>query len=68
MAGFVLPPQERHEALNLMGRMEMESIGRNTRATRELLEGVYKKQDEGQGTTGQVDWVSMLGERGLQLI
>lgn len=60
----------------------MESIGRNTRATRELLEAVYCVQDEQSwaqprpqqqqfgegGGGGDVDWIRMLGERGLQLI
>ncbi|KAL8755146.1 MAG: hypothetical protein Q9199_003850 [Rusavskia elegans] len=75
MAGFVLPRHERGRALRLMGGMEMESIGRNTRATRELLEAVYCVQDEqswgkqqfGEGG-GDVDWIRMLGEKGLQLI
>ncbi|KAL8770726.1 MAG: hypothetical protein Q9209_003593 [Squamulea sp. 1 TL-2023] len=72
MAGFVLAPHERGQALKLMEGMEMESIGRNTRATRELLEAVYCVQDGqnwGQlGEGGEVDWIRMLGERGLQLI
>lgn len=67
----MLPPSERVLALGLMERMERESIGRNTRATRELLEDVYKRVDAGegggQGNSG-VDWVRVLGERGLQLI
>ncbi|KAL8779368.1 MAG: hypothetical protein Q9213_006973 [Squamulea squamosa] len=73
MAGFVLAPHERGQALSLMESMEMESIGRNTRATRELLEAVYCAQDEqhwgqfGEGG-GDVDWIRILGERGLQLI
>ncbi|KAI4089170.1 MAG: hypothetical protein LQ344_005550 [Seirophora lacunosa] len=71
MAGYVLPPSERALALGLMERMERESIGRNTRATRELLEDVYRRVDAGegggQGNSG-VDWVRVLGERGLQLI
>ena len=75
MAGFVLPRHERGQALQLMEGMEVESIGRNTRATRELLEAVYCMQDErswgqqqfGEGK-GDVDWIRMLGERGLQLI
>lgn len=46
MAGFVLPRHERGQALELIKGMEMESIGRNTRATRELLEAVYCMQDE----------------------
>ncbi len=80
MAGFVLPRHERGQALTLMKGMEMESIGRNTRATRELLEAVYCVQDERSwaqpqqqqfgegGGGGDVDWIRMLGERGLQLI
>lgn len=55
-------------ALGLMEGMEVESIGRNTRATRELLEEVYMRGDAGtQGAMG-VDWIGVLGERGLQLI
>ncbi|KAL8675349.1 MAG: hypothetical protein Q9168_000306 [Polycauliona sp. 1 TL-2023] len=79
MAGIVLPRHERGQALRLMEGIEIESIGRNTRATRELLEAVYTLQDEqrwghqqqshplGEGE-GDVDWIRMLGERGLQLI
>ncbi|KAL8737648.1 MAG: hypothetical protein Q9181_001462, partial [Wetmoreana brouardii] len=64
MAGYVLPRGERHEALTLMGGMEMESIGRNTRATRELLEEVYWRMDEGQRqgeVEVEVDWVRITG-------
>ncbi|KAL9007008.1 MAG: hypothetical protein Q9188_000296 [Gyalolechia gomerana] len=72
MAGFVLPVQERGLALNLMEGMEMESIGRNTRATRELLEDVFERSDRGEGMGAKgasgVDWIRVLGERGLQLI
>ncbi|KAI4129969.1 MAG: hypothetical protein LQ338_001975 [Usnochroma carphineum] len=68
MAGYVLPVRERGMALGLMEGMEVESIGRNTRATRELLEEVYMRGDAGtQGAMG-VDWIGVLGERGLQLI
>ncbi|KAI4144163.1 MAG: hypothetical protein LQ341_002710, partial [Variospora aurantia] len=60
MAGYVLPPGERRLALGLMEVMERESIGRNTRATRELLEDVYARADAGeggaQGSSG-VDWI-----------
>ena len=69
MAGFVLPVPERGLALSLMEGMETESIGRNTRATRELLEEVFAR---GEGMGGKwpsgVDWIRVLGERGLQLI
>ncbi len=73
MAGFVLAPQKREQALRLMESMERESIGRNTRATRELLEAVHCVQDEQSWRQhgeegGDVDWIRILGERGLQLI
>lgn len=68
MAGYVLPVQERGLTLGLMEGMEVESIGRNTRATRELLEDVYKRGDEGGTGPSEVDWIRVLGERGLQLI
>lgn len=72
MAGYVLPVQERGLALKLMEGMEMESIGRNTRATRELLEDVFERGDRGEGGgkvgASGVDWIGVLGERGLQLI
>lgn len=68
MAGYVLPKPDRELALGLMERMERESIGRNTRATRELLEEVYKREDEDRTGLSGVDWISVLGERGLQLI
>ncbi|KAL8904698.1 MAG: hypothetical protein Q9207_003091 [Kuettlingeria erythrocarpa] len=68
MAGYVLPKPDRELALGLMERMERESIGRNTRATRELLEEVYKRGDEGRMGPSGVDWISVLGARGLQLI
>ncbi|KAL9603352.1 MAG: hypothetical protein Q9219_001214 [cf. Caloplaca sp. 3 TL-2023] len=69
---------EKAMALQLMEGMEVESIGRNTRATRELLEEVLRRRRVGGpvgfgvgggGGNGEVaDWIAVLGERGLQLI
>lgn len=71
MAGFVSPTAERLQALELMRNLESESIGKNTKATRELLEAVYRRQDETSEWRDlglDVGWLEVLSERGLQLI
>ncbi|KAL9608508.1 MAG: hypothetical protein Q9167_006673 [Letrouitia subvulpina] len=71
MAGFVAQATERLHTLELMRNLESESIGKNTKATRELLEAVYRRQDETSEWRDlglDVDWLDVLSERGLQLI
>lgn len=58
-------------ALNLIEQMERESIGRNTAATRHVLERVYEKQNNQFMTTGHsldVDWMETMIENGLTVI
>lgn len=71
MAGFVSQAAERLQTLELMRNLESESIGKNTKATRELLEAVYRRQDETSEWRDlglDVGWLDVLSERGLQLI
>ena len=66
MAGFVARrEEERNEILGLVSRMEEDSVGRNLKAVRQLLETVYERQGEGRGN---VDWVGLIGELGLQVV
>ena len=58
-------------ARDLISRMEQESIGKNTRATRKLLEAVYERQNARLASTGQstdVDWIQVMVESGLQVV
>ena len=78
MSGFVSKTQdERTEVLALLKKMEEDSVGRNGMAPRQLLEIVHERQDERreelrrEGVVGgreDVDWVSMIGELGLQVV
>ena len=78
MSGFVARTKdERTEVLALVKKMEEDSVGRNVLAARQLLEIVYERQDrrreelrrEGvEGGREDVDWVSMIGELGLQVV
>ena len=71
MAGFASHAQDRQQTMELMRSMETESIGKNTEATRDLLEAVYRQQDEADEWRElglDVDWLAVLGERGIQLI
>ena len=66
MAGFVARrEEERSEILGLVRRMEEDSVGRNLVAVRQLLETVYERQGERRGN---VDWVGLIGELGLQVV
>jgi len=78
MAGFVSKSRdERIEIVDLVKKMEEDSVGRNVAAARELLEIVYERQerrreelkregvDEGRE---DVDWVGVVGELGLQVV
>lgn len=65
MAGFVARrEEERAEILALVRRMEEDSVGRNLAAVRQLLEIIYERQGGG----GNVDWVGLIGELGLQVV
>ena len=74
MSGFVLKKsEERAEVVNLVRRMEEDSVGRNVVAARQLLEVVYERQDRRReelrdGGREDVDWVSLIGELGLQVV
>ena len=72
MAGFAaVLPTEKRRAAELMMTMEHESVGKNTRATRELLQAVYEKQRETSMSMRRVpyvDWIEVMHERGLQVV
>lgn len=58
-------------ALELIGRMEKVSIGRNTAATKRGLAKVYEKQNERFMTTGQsldVDWMDVMRGEGMVVV
>ncbi|KAI9879921.1 MAG: hypothetical protein M1823_006786, partial [Watsoniomyces obsoletus] len=58
-------------ALDLIGRMDRVSIGRNTAATKTALGKVYQKQNERFMTTGQsldVDWMDVIGEQNMLIV
>ena len=72
LAGFAtLSAPEKMQAHELMVAMEQESIGKNMRATRKLLEAIYERQNERQIEVGhalEVDWISVMKDMGLQLV
>ena len=77
-SGFVAKiKDERTEILALVKKMEEDSVGRNVWAARQLLEIVYERQDRRreelrrervESGREDVDWVSMIGELGLQVV
>ena len=65
------------EILELVKTMEVDSVGRNLVATRELLEIVYERQEmrkeemrmEGVvDARDDVDWVGLIEELGLRVV
>ncbi|KZF26886.1 hypothetical protein L228DRAFT_235892 [Xylona heveae TC161] len=63
--------RDKKVALELIIAMERESVGNNTRATRQLLQFVYQRQSEGVmtvGTSVHVDWIQVMFESGVQLV
>lgn len=71
MAGFASDDtKDKTEAMNLLLALEKETMGKVARASRDLLEIVYEKQNEDFSQLGHVldvDWVQILVERGLQI-
>lgn len=62
---------EKMQAHDLMIAMEQESIGKNKRTTRKLLEAVYEKQNKRRMEVGHsldVDWIQVMRGMGLQLV
>ena len=72
IAGFAATSgADKNQARRIIGTMEQESIGNNTRATRKLLEAVYEAQEaslEQYGHTRGVDWIQVMQSRGLQVV
>lgn len=78
LSGVVSKSQdERVEVLALAKKLEEDSVGRNIPAARQLLEIVYERQERRRGELGSggmdegredVDWVSIIGELGLQVV
>ena len=62
---------DREQALEFLGIMEQDSVGRNMGATKNLLNAVYEKQKEGFIRVGyalDVDWIQIVRDRGLQIV
>lgn len=72
MAGFAsTDAEDKTLAVDLIRQMEKDSISGNTRATRELLEVVYERQDASFSRLGHsldVDWIQVMLERGLKVV
>lgn len=74
MSGFVSKiPDVRAEVLELIRKMEEDSVGRNVVAARQLLEILYERQERRReelkdGGREDVDWVGMIRELGLQVV
>ena len=72
IAGFAATSAaDKHQARRIIGTMEQESIGNNTRATRKLLEAVYATQEasiEQYGHSRGVDWIHVMERQGLQVV
>lgn len=71
MAGFASDDaNDKDGAMNLLMALEREAMGKVARASRDLLEIVYEKQNEEMSRVGHVldvDWVQILVEKGLQI-
>jgi hypothetical protein len=62
---------DREQALEFLGIMEQDSVGRNMGATKHLLNAVYEKQREGFIRVGyalDVDWIQIVRDMGLQVV
>ena len=72
MAGFASTgAEDKTLAVELIRQMEKDSISSNTRATRELLEVIYERQDASFSRLGHsldVDWIQVMLERGLKVV
>jgi Fungal specific transcription factor domain len=72
MAGYASTAGDlKLKALELIGRMDRVSIGRNTAATKKALGRVYEKQNERFMTTGQsldVDWMDVIEEQNMLIV
>ena len=72
MAGYASTVGDlKRAALELIGRMDRVSIGRNTASTKRVLGRVYEKQNERFMSTGQsldVDWMDVIGEAGMLIV
>lgn len=62
--------EDKMMALNLLRMFEESALGRNTRATRMLLECIYRRKDEqkSRGLSEHVDWMLVAQEYGCQHI
>lgn len=72
MAGFASPDgAQKMMAMDLIQRMEMDSLGRNTLAARRALGIVYERQNErfmSHGHSLDVDWMDVMVEQGLTVV
>ena len=72
IAGFAATSNaDKMLALEVITKMEQESIGNNTRATRKLLQAVYEKQNANMARLGHardVDWIELMHDRSLDVV
>ncbi|KAI9731045.1 MAG: hypothetical protein M1834_005508 [Cirrosporium novae-zelandiae] len=72
MAGFAATSNsDKVLSLNLMSALELDCIGKNLRATKQLLRLVFERQEASVETDGHflgVDWMEVMNEQGLQLV
>lgn len=72
IAGFASTDAENKTlAVELIRQMEKDSISRNTRATVELLNVVYDRQNASFSRSGHsldVDWIQVMLEQGLKVV
>lgn len=72
MAGYASTDgTQKKLALDLISRMETESIGQNAVTTRKLLTSIYERQNERFMTTGQsldVDWMHAMIEENIIIV
>ncbi|KAK5160219.1 hypothetical protein LTR04_004757 [Oleoguttula sp. CCFEE 6159] len=72
LAGFATShPEKKRLAMELLVAMEPTSVGKNTAASRELLQIIYDLQRQSLMAVGHslaVDWIDVMTERGMHVV
>ncbi|TKA69613.1 hypothetical protein B0A49_05430 [Cryomyces minteri] len=72
LAGFATShPEKKRLAMELLVAMEPTSVGKNTAASRELLQTVYDLQRQSLMAVGHslaVDWIDVMTEHGMHVV